>query len=303
MTTAVWIKSICAVGAGRGDDERGLEKPMLAGAVASLAVSAAVWVVLPKFSTREVVADHVILRDVTADHVVPRDVPVDHVVPHETVIEIPRIVMTRPEPSPLARTPDERRFSASDDWTKADVRGRILRTNKNGFDLATEDKGTKNRFSLRGSTPQAILSAKSRREGRRRAVTSTTSAAVPRPMTAVLSLRCRASGARGSDQADRRSGNRWDGPHDSRRRSTLKARAFILAFALLAIPIPASAAYRDPACAKLTFMGIGGEGLMCPSQAGFCPAGTQRYGDECHDPSLVKICPDGAPRARNENCN
>ena len=78
--------------------------------------------------------------------------------------------------------------------------------------------------------------------------------------------------------------------------------SLILAFAFLTIPIPASAAYRDPACAKLTFMGIGGEGLMCANQAGVCPAGYQRVGNECHDPSLVKICPDGDPRARNESC-
>ena len=77
---------------------------------------------------------------------------------------------------------------------------------------------------------------------------------------------------------------------------------FIAASALLALSAPASAADRDPACAKLTFMGIGGEGLMCPSQAGVCPAGYQRHGGECHDPSLIKICPDGSPHARNDSC-
>ena len=78
----------------------------------------------------------------------------------------------------------------------------------------------------------------------------------------------------------------------------------ILAFALLALSAPAYAAsYRNPACAKLTFMGIGGEGLMCPDQMGVCPAGTRRYGSQCHDPTLVKICLDGAPRARNDSCD
>jgi hypothetical protein len=59
---------------------------------------------------------------------------------------------------------------------------------------------------------------------------------------------------------------------------------------------------RNPVCAKLTFMGIGGEGLTCPDQMGACPARYQRYGNDCHDPTLVKVCPDGAPRARNDSC-
>ena len=93
-------------------------RPALAGAVASLAVSAAIWVVLPKFSTREVVADHVILRDVTADHVVPRDVEVDKVIPHDVVIDIPRI----------AATPAEKRFLESPEFADApaEYKGRII---------------------------------------------------------------------------------------------------------------------------------------------------------------------------------
>ena len=81
-------------------------------------------------------------------------------------------------------------------------------------------------------------------------------------------------------------------------------RCSILAFALLALSAPAYAAssYRNPVCAKLTFMGIGGEGLMCANQAGVCPTGYQRIGNECHDMTLVKICPDGSLRARNESC-
>ena len=89
------------------------------------------------------------MRDVTADHVVTRDVPINSPIPHDVPIEIPRIIVTAPEPSPLARTPDERRFSASADWTKADVRGRIIRANKNGSDLATEDGREESFFPAR----------------------------------------------------------------------------------------------------------------------------------------------------------
>ena len=84
--------------------------------------------------------------------------------------------------------------------------------------------------------------------------------------------------------------------------------ALIIALALLTLSAQTHAAspgraYKDPACAKLTFMGIGGEGLTCPDQMGVCPAGTRSYGSQCHDPTLVKICPDGSPRARNDSCD
>jgi hypothetical protein len=115
-----------------------LWRPMLAGAVASLAVSAAIWVVLPKFSTREVVVDHVVQKDVTVDHITPHDVVINNVIPHDVVVDIPRVV----EASPLARTPAEQSFTSTEDWRGADVRGRILREDRNGFILAT-DQGEK----------------------------------------------------------------------------------------------------------------------------------------------------------------
>jgi hypothetical protein len=75
-------------------------RPMLAGAVGAALVVGAVWVALPKFSTREIVVDHVVSRDVSVDRVVPHDVsvpnivphdaPVDHVVPHD--VSVPNIV-------------------------------------------------------------------------------------------------------------------------------------------------------------------------------------------------------------------
>ena len=93
-------------------------RPVLAGAVASLAVSAAVWIVLPKFSVREVVVDRVVQRDVTADHVIPRDVEINNPVPHEVPIEIPQIVLTR--------SPQESAFANSRDFADAPMRGRIV---------------------------------------------------------------------------------------------------------------------------------------------------------------------------------
>jgi hypothetical protein len=110
-------------------------KPALAGAAASLAVSAAIWVVLPKFSTREVVVDHVVQKDVTVDHITPHDVVINNVIPRDVVVDIPRIVT----PSPLARTPAEQSFTSTEDWRAADVRGRILREDRNGFILATDE--------------------------------------------------------------------------------------------------------------------------------------------------------------------
>lgn len=122
-----------------------LWKPVLAGAVASLAVSAAIWAVLPKFEVREVVVDRVVPHDVVVDHVVPHDVQVDHVVPREVEIEIPRVTAPTP-PAPVTsmapdapRTPVERRVEENDPhWREAVVRGRILRVAPpNGFVLAT----------------------------------------------------------------------------------------------------------------------------------------------------------------------
>jgi hypothetical protein len=112
-------------------------KPALAGAAASLAVSAAIWAVLPKFSVREVVVDHVVQKDVTVDHITPHDVVINNVIPHDVVVDIPRIIT----PSPLARGPAEESFTSTEDWRGADVRGRIEREQAGGFVLATEDRG------------------------------------------------------------------------------------------------------------------------------------------------------------------
>jgi hypothetical protein len=113
-----------------------LWRPVLAGAVASLAISAAVFAVLPRFTVREVVVDRVVQRDVAVDHVIPRDVPID--------IPIPRIVPAAPETSAAApRTPEERRFEAGREWQSSTIRGRIVREEPpNGFVLATDEGET-----------------------------------------------------------------------------------------------------------------------------------------------------------------
>ena len=43
--------------------------------------------------------------------------------------------------SPLARTPEERSFTSTDDWRASDIRGRITRAVDNGFALQTETQG------------------------------------------------------------------------------------------------------------------------------------------------------------------
>ena len=100
-------------------------RPMLAGALGASLIIVAVWVAAPRFTTREVVVDHVIPRDVTINNLIPHDIP----------IEIPRIV----ESSPLARTPAERKFVDTEGWRGADIRGRILRPDENGFVMQTDE--------------------------------------------------------------------------------------------------------------------------------------------------------------------
>jgi hypothetical protein len=113
-------------------------RPMLAGAAGAGLVIAAVAVAQPRFTTREVVVDHVVQKDVSVDHVVPRDVPVDHIVPKDVEIDIPRIVATSPAPT----TPKERAFEGTPGWKEAVIRGRILRPDANGFVLATDNGET-----------------------------------------------------------------------------------------------------------------------------------------------------------------
>jgi hypothetical protein len=110
-------------------------RPMLAGAAGAALVIGAVWVVLPKVSYREIVVPQVTMRDVNVPNIVPRDVSVDHVVPHDVPIEIPRIVTASPAP----RSPEERAFVGTEGWKDAVIRGRILRPDRNGFILMTDD--------------------------------------------------------------------------------------------------------------------------------------------------------------------
>ena len=103
-------------------------RPMLAGAVGAALVIAAVWVAAPKFSTREVVVEHVVQHDVPFANHIPQDKPFDNYVPHE--------VGAAPALAP--RSSAERSFEGSKEWDNADVRGRILRASGNGFVMMTE---------------------------------------------------------------------------------------------------------------------------------------------------------------------
>jgi hypothetical protein len=109
-----------------------LWRPMLAGAVASLAVSAAIWAVLPRFEVREVVVDHVVPHDVTVDHVVPKDVEVDRIVPHD--VEVDRLIPRGPAvSSPQPQSPEA--FIDSPPFRSATIKGRFAGPDMNGFKL------------------------------------------------------------------------------------------------------------------------------------------------------------------------
>ena len=107
-------------------------RPMLAGAVGAALVIGAVAIAQPRFTTREVIVDHVVQKDVAINNLVPHDVP----------IEIPRIVATTPTPT----TPEERSFVATPGWKGAVVRGRIERAEGNGFVMMLAD-GSETSFS------------------------------------------------------------------------------------------------------------------------------------------------------------
>ena len=107
-------------------------RPLLAGAAGAALVIGAVAIAQPRFTTREVIVDHVVSRDVTINNLIPDDIP----------IEIPRIVATTPAPT----TPEERSFVATPSWKGAVVRGRIERAQGNGFLMMLAD-GSETSFS------------------------------------------------------------------------------------------------------------------------------------------------------------
>ena len=128
---------------------------------------------VPNILPRDVQVDHVVPRDVSVPNIVahdvtvpsivlvPHDVSVDHVVPRDIEIAVPRVVEAAPvsplvtpvEPQALAgmgtstetqtltaapRSPEERAFVNTGEWRDAVVRGRILRSDKNGFVVSTD---------------------------------------------------------------------------------------------------------------------------------------------------------------------
>jgi hypothetical protein len=113
-------------------------KPMAAGAAGAAmmigAVVTGIWVAGPRFSIREVEVPKVVLRDAVVPNIVSKDVTVPNIITKDVEIAIPRIVT----PSPLAKTPEEQSFVATQGWSQAIVRGRILREDRNGFVLQTD---------------------------------------------------------------------------------------------------------------------------------------------------------------------
>jgi hypothetical protein len=130
-------------------------KPMLAGAVGAALIVGAVWVASPRLHFNEIDVPRITLKDVTVDHVVTRDVPVDHVIPHDVTVEVPHIVLKDvpvpvptpgpqayappSDPTPAPRTPAEKKLEESKGWKDAVVHGRLVRADKNGFILMTDD--------------------------------------------------------------------------------------------------------------------------------------------------------------------
>ena len=84
----------------------------------------------PRFAYQVVEIPRIVTRDLSVNNPIPRDKPFD--VPVPASLEAA---------SPLAHNPAERRFVETPEWKGAIVRGRILREDGNGFDLATEDGG------------------------------------------------------------------------------------------------------------------------------------------------------------------
>jgi hypothetical protein len=165
-------------------------KPLLAGAAGAAIICAAIYaspkflpreyvtdkvvskeipIEIPKIITKDVTIDvphvtshdltievpHVVTHDVTVDHVVPRDVPVDRV-PHDAPV-----AQTNPPAAPT--TPmSETQFKNTPDWKDADIRGRILRTQGNGF-IVKKDDGSEEGWvpsKVDPTTQRAVRNAK-----------------------------------------------------------------------------------------------------------------------------------------------
>jgi hypothetical protein len=44
------------------------------------------------------------------------------------------------------------------------------------------------------------------------------------------------------------------------------------------------------------------EGPVCPGRSYHCPTGSLCYGNNCYNPSIAKICPDGVLRPLSDAC-
>jgi hypothetical protein len=126
-----------------------LWKPALAGAIGATLIVAAVYVTLPKFTTREIIVDHVIIQDKPFTNYVPQDKPFDNYTPKEIAPPIPvpatpPIAAAPPAPLPplappyAAKTPEEKPFVDSPEYRGAIYRGRIVRS-KDGKAIYFED--------------------------------------------------------------------------------------------------------------------------------------------------------------------
>jgi hypothetical protein len=125
-----------AKGAARGEFARKIGVASLLGCAGlGLALfGASFFVAGPRFSVRDVVVDHIVQRDRPFDNYVPVDKPFYNYAP----------------PALAPRSSAEKTFEGSKEWGNADVRGRILRPDGNGFVMMTET-GAQSFFSRRDS--------------------------------------------------------------------------------------------------------------------------------------------------------
>ena len=135
-------------------------RPMAAGGLGAVAVIGTValgaWLVGPRYRYNEIEIPRVIVKNTPFDNYVPHTKPFDNYAPHERGSVAPSA--RAPAASPLApRSSAERRLEGSGPWGSSDIRGRIVRENANGFDLAT-DRGERPFFPAKiGADGKPVL--------------------------------------------------------------------------------------------------------------------------------------------------
>jgi hypothetical protein len=122
-------------------------RPMLAGGAGAAIIIAAVAIAQPRFTTREVIVDHVVQKDVSVDRVIPHDVTINNLIPHDIPIEIPA--------SSSRRRWQGRRRNGNSSTPKAGAAPTSGGVSCGRTKMGSSCRRTKarSRFTLRNSTP------------------------------------------------------------------------------------------------------------------------------------------------------